>query len=229
MWISIGHNHIVSCSSLKRLTLSLKTSSNYWSLHSVVCFDNIVASLPFTEWYFRSFGNAFPDTIHFNVPNPPPFKCIRQVVLCEYDGPLSLALFKFVERLFTRIDHLCISNGCCLQKFDWTLLPRFPKITTMALGLYYKSCDMLPDSPLNAASLRAFFSIVPNLRRLQTSTNFLKEHETVLHADQQLQDVAKRIEEVQMIKYENKQMEEFVISFFPNAKLRFDYRPNQFF
>jgi hypothetical protein len=96
----------------------------------------------------------------------------------------------------------------------------------MALGLYYKSSDdTFPDSPLNAASLRAFFSMVPYLRRLQTSMNFLQEHETLLRADQQLQDVAKRIEEVQMIEYENKQMEEYVISFFPNAKLRFDYRP----
>jgi len=181
-----------------------------------------------TGWYFRGFGNAFPNTVHFNVPDPPPCKRVRQVELTGCDGPLSLALFKFIERFFPHADHLYISIECRLEKFDWKLLPHFPKMTTVSMGVYYRNSDDFNYDPLDAASFRALFSLVPNLRVFQTSIAFLEEYQTVLRVDQQLREVFERIEVVQMTKNDNRQMEEFLHSFFPNAKLRFDYQLYQF-
>ncbi len=90
--------------------------------------------------------------------------------------------------------------------------------------MHYRIDDELNlSSPPDAALLRAFFSLVPSLRRWQTSTAFLKEHEALLRTDQQLREVFERIEDVQMSIHDNKLMEEFVRSFFPNASIRFDY------
>ncbi len=96
-------------------------------------------------------------------------------------------------------------------------------MTTLALGLWYRDFNKDNDSPLDGASLRAFFSLVPNVRGLQTSLNFLQDHETFLRVDQQLRETSERIQVVQMTEYSNRQMEEFVRSIFPNARVSYDY------
>ena len=53
-------------------------------------------------------------------------------------------------------------------------------------------------NPPDAASLRAFFSLVQNVRRWRTSIQFLKEYQIVLRTYQQLRNGLEHIEEVQI-------------------------------
>lgn len=89
--------------------------------------------------------------------------------------------------------------------------------------IYYRPDDEFFGYPPDVTLFRTIISLLPNLRRLQTSTNFLKEQERLFHTDQQLRELFEHIEEVQMRKSDNRQMEEFVRSIFPNANIRFDY------
>jgi len=147
------------------------------------------------------------------------------VELTEDDGPLSLALFRFVKRLFPLVKRLFFSQGCRLADFDWTLLPHFPKVTTLSIYIYYKPDVEFFGDPPDVVLFLTVVSLLPNLRRLQTSTNFLKEQQMLFHTDQQLREVFERIEEVQVSRYDDRQMEEYVRSIFPNANIRFDYSP----
>ncbi|CAF1315298.1 unnamed protein product [Adineta steineri] len=198
---------------------------NYWSTHPVVYFDElvhtIIASLPFTESSFNSFGNYFPNKIFFNCSDPPPFKHVREIKLNRSDGPFSLALFKFIERFFTHATELYICRYSYLADFDWTSLPCFPCVTMLTMHKYYDVIDAV--NPPDVASLRAFFSMVPNVKRWRTSIQFLKKFEISLRTDQQLQNVFERIEEIQIRPNNDKQLKEFIQSIFPNAIVSFDY------
>jgi hypothetical protein len=179
--------------------------------------------LPYSKSRFRSFGNAFPNNIYFNVSDPPPFKRVHQVELTDHDGPLTLALFQFVKRLFPFVERFYFSQECRLADFDWRLLPHFPRVTTLLIYIHYQPDDQFFGHPPDVALFRTIVSLLPNMRQLQTSTGFLKEQEMLFRTDQQLREVSERIEEVKMSRYDNKQMEEFVRSIFPNANIRFDY------
>ena len=91
--------------------------------------------------------------------------------------------------------------------------------------MYYKPDDEFFGYPYDIVLFRTIISLLPNLRRLQTSTNFLKEQQMLFRTNQQLREVFERIDDVQMSKYDNRQMEELVHSIFPNANIRFDYSP----